>query len=243
MLDAYIKSTAGMVSWLFFMVLNLLSPFIKGLCTLFAIGGGLGFLVMGWAWWMAVLKHASMIVTGANSTMPLSYQFFTFLCLGMALAGMSGLIFLEIKMDRMLLAYLYPEQQDDSVSQLLWLRNFCALLVLFAAFSLVARYCYPKLPGFVWPLIGFVWWLGAGVALGVCRWLYRQGATAMGTIAELLNPAGAVAGEWMMRLRSAFTSKRSMSQAEIEAAAKAFVERHHPFKDGNNVVVPFRRRG
>lgn len=239
MLDTYIKATGGMLGWLFFMVLNLLSPFIKGICLLFTIGGGLGFLLMGWSWMGAVSKHASIYATSANSAMPLSHEFLTFTCLGMALAGISGLWFYDIKMERMLIDRLYPaEEQGGDISRWVRVRNWFCMLALFVALSFAAQYLYPKLPMFAWPGIGFFWWLVGGVVLGVCRLSYRQGVGAFGVLAAKLRGAWGVVARFGPKARLAVVPRKAkapMTDKEMRAAAKAFVDA--------NKVVQFRKKG
>lgn len=173
MFNMYLRATGGTVSWLFYMLLNLLSPIFRGISILLVIGGGAAFLVMGMYWLSADTPQFVTNLRGGGTTTT-SYEFLTFLGLCIALVGMSGLIFSEIKMDQMFLARLYPDEaQDDGVSRWVWLRNCAGLLALGAAFSFAAHYAYPKLPDFAWPVIGFWWWLVAGVALSVCRSIYR----------------------------------------------------------------------
>jgi hypothetical protein len=239
-MDAYIKATGGIVSWLFYMVLNLVSPIVRGVAGFLTVCGGLSFLLMAFMWLMAALKGGSMIMSGEKGPMPLSYEFLTFICLGMALAGMSVLMVFEIKMDRMFLARLYSddEEQGSGVSGWARLGHFCGFLALFVSFSFAAAHYYPRLPVFAWPAIGFFWWFVTGVALGVGRWFYRVGAEASHLIEELSRMALGIITGWGNKVRLVVTPKKakaSMTDAEIQAAAKAFIEA--------NKVVSFRRPG
>lgn len=225
MLDTYIKSAVGIVKWLYFIILNLLGPFVKIICILLVVGGGLTFLFMLWA---------GIGRTGFDAAVAgLSVRHVMFMGLGMALVGMSGAIFYELTIDRMFIERLYPDEetQDDGISRLVWLRNWIGVLALLAGFSLAARYRYPALYVFEWPVIGFAWWLMIGVALGCCRWLYRQGTGGViDSIATLLRDAKSVVVGSAGRHRGA-----AKADKEIGAAAKEY--------EDARTVVPFRSRG
>lgn len=187
MLDTYIRSTIGIVKWLYFIIMNLLGPFVKVICILLTVGGGLTFLFMLWA---------GIGRTGFDTAVAgLTVRHVMFMGLGMTLAGMSGTIFYELTMDRMFIERLYPDEEDqvDGISRLVWLRNWIGVLALLGVLSFAARYHYPSLYVFEWPVIGFTWWLMIGVALGCCRWLYRRGAGGViDSFATLLRDAKGV---------------------------------------------------
>lgn len=217
MFNMYIKTTAGIMKWLFFIALNLVGPFVRGIGVFLAVGGGAAFLFM---LWMGLGR------TGFDAGVKdLSVLHAMFIGLGLALVGMAMIIYYQITVDRMLINRLYPdEEQDDGVSRLMWLRNWFGVLVMFVGFSFAAHYRYPSLFAFYWPVIGFVWWLVVGVILGMCRLFHCQGANAMSVIMELVS-----------RVWSRLASKSTLRNEEMRAEAKVFVD--------TNKVVPFRKKG
>lgn len=217
MFNTYIKAANGIMKWLFFIVLNLVGPFVRGIGAFLLIGGIVTFLFMLWTGLGRTGFDAAVNGLSIRHAM-----FFGFVC---AVLGMAMVIYCEIITDRMYLDRLYPaEKQDDGISRLVWLRNWFGVLVLFVGFSFAAYYRYPSLYGFDWPAIGFAWWLAVGVTLGVCRWLYRQGSSTMSVIAELVS-----------KVRNGLASKSVLTNEEVRTATKAFVE--------INKVVPFRKKG
>jgi len=171
MLDAYIKATAGTVSWLLFMVLELCSPIIKGVCWFLSLGF-FGFLFMLYA---GVANGFDTQLGAAAHGGGMSVMRYMFFFLATSLIGMSGLIFFEIKMLRMFYARLWPEEDQGNTGWFIRFRNILFMLALLAAFTYAARHFYPKLNFLEWPAIGFAWWLAAGVALGIVSCFFRSG--------------------------------------------------------------------
>jgi len=186
MLDTYIKSTAGVARWLLFTALMFFGPVFKAICLFFAVGGLFAFMFM--------------LVMQSNHPFA---QTAMYIMLGGGLIGTALLVYYNMNIQRMFDDRMYPEESDEDEIVVAWWKktlNWLFVLTVFAGFCVAATWFYSFKPYRIEGLaVGFVWWLAAGVVLGVCRWFYRHARGVPGAVVELLRDARWVVSGWMKK--------------------------------------------
>jgi hypothetical protein len=186
MLDTYIKATAGTASYLLFIMLEFFEPVVKIVLRLFAIGGLFAFIVM-----LLVQPDHPFAKTAM------------FAMLGFGLIATALVTSWDILTTRMFYDRMYPDDEDDEEDGVSWWRtaiNWLFVLALYAAFCVAAVWVYRFKPDGIEGLaVGFVWWVAAGVTLGVLRWMWRKVSGVPGVVADQLQTAGGRVRGWMKK--------------------------------------------
>jgi len=182
MLDTYIKATAGTASYLFFIALEFFAPLVKIVLRLFAFGGLFAFIL-------------TLILQPDH---PFA-KTILFASLGFGLIGAALLTSWDMLLTRMFYDRMYPDDEyDEKEDGVSWWRaaiNWLFVLALYAVFCVAAVWVYRFKPNGIEGLaVGFVWWVAAGVALGVVRWMWRK---VSGT--EQLRTTGGRVRGWMKK--------------------------------------------
>lgn len=211
MLDIYIKATAGTASYLFFIVLEFFEPLVKIILRVFAVGGLIAFL--------------GMLVFQPDHPFAKTAMFAS---LGFGLIGTALLTSWDMLLTRMFYDRMYPDDEDDDEEDgVSWWRvaiNWLFVAALYAAFCVAAVWVYRFKPNGIEGLaVGFIWWVAAGVALGVLRWMWRRVSGVPGAVADQFLTIGGRVRGWM---------KRRIPQRKNKNAAEP-----------SSNVVQLRRRG
>lgn len=185
MLDTYIKATAGTASYLFFILLQFMEPVVKIILRVFAVGGLIGFLFT-----LIAQPDHPFAKTGM------------FACLGFGLIATALLTSYDMLTDRMYYDRMYPDDEDEEGGVSWWRTaiNWLFVLALYAGFCAAAVWVYRFKPNGIEGLaVGFVWWVAAGVALGVVRWMWRKVSGVPGAVADQLRTTGGRVMGWMKK--------------------------------------------
>lgn len=204
MLDTYIKATAGTASYLFFIALEFFEPLVKIILRLFAFGGLLAFLIM-----LVFQPDHSFAKTAM------------FASLGFGLIGTALLTTWDMLTTRMYYGRMYPddEDEDDEDEGVSWWRkaiNWLFVLALYVAFCVAAVWVYRFKPNGIEGLaVGFVWWVAAGFALGVVRWMWRKVNGVPGAVADQLRTIGGRVMGWMKMRNSQRKNKAAEPTSNV----------------------------
>lgn len=186
MLDTYIKATGGTASYLFFIVLEFFEPLVKIVLRFFAVGGLIAFL--------------GMLIFQPDHPFAKTAMFAS---LGFGLIGTALLTSWDMLTTRMFYDRMYPDDEYEEEDGVSWWRtaiNWLFVAALFAAFCAAATWVYQFEPYRIEGLaVGFVWWVAAGVALGVVRWMWRKVNGVPGAVADQLQTTGERVRGWMKK--------------------------------------------
>lgn len=186
MFNTYIKATAGAASYLFFIVLQFCEPVVKIILRVLAVGGLIGFLFT-----LIAQPDHPFAKTGM------------FACLGFGLIATALLTSYDMLTDRMYYDRMYPDVEEEEGGGTSWWRtaiNWLLVLALFAGFCVAATWFYQFKPYRIEGLaVGFVWWVAAGVALGVVRWMWRRVSGVPGAVKEQLRTTEGRVRGWMKK--------------------------------------------
>lgn len=197
MLDTYIKVTTKIVSWLLYLLMNMLGPVFKIVCLFMAIGGAIAALLL-----LGFYDFDKTIAINKDH-MAITYgrMFWTYLVV--AFAGMAGIVVYELKMDSMYLDLLFPMNEEaEETSRGAQFLNWTGTIGLLIAFCLAVHfYYYNKMFVFEWPVVGFALWVAVGFSLGACRWIYRQSRNGFEVVSEVFQESHAASANWFKRVR------------------------------------------
>lgn len=232
MLDAYIKVTAGSARWFLFMGLMFVGPVVKVIAVCLMLGGLCGVAISG----LGVLSTLGGEISAADGEKYYGMLVIALLC---GLAGTGLGVSYNIATDRMYFDRLDDGVDDEEVGLGKKLLNWLFVAALFVGFCYAVYFSYQlkgvPMNGLVGPksiLWGFVWFMAAGIVLGVGRWFYRMGGKAWDVVGDQLR--GLVGrGKAVIARRQA--DKKLRVVPKIEGAAT-------PQPQQGAVVVQFHRR-
>jgi len=202
MLDTYIKATAGTASYLFFIVLEFFGPVVKIILRVVAFGGLLGFIIS-----LVIQSDHPFATTGMYA------------CLGFGLIATALLTSYDMLTDRMYYDRMYPNDEEKEGGGTSWWRtaiNWLLVLALFAGFCVTATWFYQFKPYRIEGLaVGFVWWVAAGVALGVVRWMWRKVSGVPGAVKEQLRTTEGRVRGWMKKKNPVHKNKAAEPMSNV----------------------------